>query len=278
MKTLEARWQRNVTDGCQTVYQHSQPMIFQLLLIFLAFSAPIVRRADRDDSAYRELGAKYPALVSLSRRGDGTLIAPQWVLTAAHVARGAAMSPAARRTVRVGGSDYEVSQVFLHPRWTEMGPHDVGLILLSKRVVGVAPIALNRDRSEVGLVAVLLGHGKTGDGATRGLIEDGVARGATSVVDSSDAAWLYFSFDAPPAGTMVEGAPGPGDSGGPALIERKGKNFVAGVSSAGYDGHAGPGSYGAIDVFTRVSTHTSWIDSVMTANNPPPKSRPTSNP
>ena len=233
-------------------------------LLFLVFVLePIVRRADRDDVAYRELGAKHPALVSLSRRGDGTLIGPRWVLTAAHVARGAARSPSG---VRVGSSDYEVSQVFLHPQWTEMGPHDIALVLLSKPVNGITPVSLYRNRNERGQVAVLLGHGKNGDGRKRQFVEDGIARGATSTVDSVDAAWLYFSFDAPPKGTRLEGAPGPGDSGGPALLERAGKAFVAGVSSAGYDGHAGPATYGAIDVFTRVSTHAGWIDSVMTAN------------
>jgi hypothetical protein len=45
--------------------------------------------------------------------------------------------------------------------------------------------------------------------------------------------------------------------------------FVAGVSSAGYDGVSGPGSYGAIDVFTRVSTNTDWIDKVMAATSNP---------
>ena len=237
------------------------------LFVFLSlFALPIVRRADRDDAAYRALAAKYPALVSLSRRGDGTLIGKRWVLTAAHVARGAAMSPSGVRSVRVGGADYEISEVFVHPRWTEMGPHDIGLILLSTPVEGIRPAQLYRDRNEKGQVAVLLGHGKSGDGAKRGLIEDGIARGATSKVDSADAAWLYFSFDAPPKGTRLEGAPGPGDSGGPALLEKSGKIFVAGISSAGYDGHAGPGSYGAVDVFTRVSTHAAWIDSVMIAN------------
>ena len=234
-------------------------------LVFLSLFNPIVRRADRDDAAYRALGAKYPALVSLSRRGDGTLIAPRWVLTAAHVARGAARS--SQGSVRVGRADYPISEVFIHPDWTEMGPHDVGLILLSKPVAGVKPAALYRYRNEKGRTAVLLGHGKSGDGAKRGLIEDGIARGATSKVDSADAAWLYFSFDAPPKGTRLEGAPGPGDSGGPALFEKAGKVYIAGISSAGYDGHAGPATYGAIDVFTRVSTHAGWIDSVMTANN-----------
>ncbi|HUQ46806.1 MAG TPA: trypsin-like serine protease [Gemmatimonadaceae bacterium] len=79
----------------------------------------------------------------------------------------------------------------------------------------------------------------------------------------------------PPSGTDLEGAPGRGDSGGPALITIAGKAYVAGVSSAGYDGVDGPGSYGAVDVFTRVSTHAAWIDSVMkpAQKHPPQRTR-----
>ena len=47
------------------------------------------------------------------------------------------------------------------------------------------------------------------------------------------------------------------------MLRLNGADVVAGVSSAGFDGTQGPGSYGAVDVFTRVATHVSWIDSVM---------------
>ena len=72
-----------------------------------------------------------------------------------------------------------------------------------------------------------------------------------------------FSFDTPPDGTELEGAPSAGDSGGPALLRVGGKSYVAGISSAGFNGRSGPASYGAIDVYTRVSTHVAWADSVM---------------
>lgn len=39
--------------------------------------------------------------------------------------------------------------------------------------------------------------------------------------------------------------------------------FVAGVSSAGQPGRDGPGSYGAMDYFTRVSSHLEWLRAVM---------------
>ncbi len=239
------------------------PLLAIIVAVVVSTDEPIIRRADRPDSAYLELGSRCHALVSIGKAGDGTLIGRQWVLTAAHVARAVSTRQPAMRTVQVNGITYAVTQTFIHPAWTEMGPHDVGLLRLATPVAGVQPIPLYRGRLEAKQVATLLGHGGNGTGAARARIEDAKARGATSRIDSVDTKWLYFSFDAPPSGTNLEGAPGPGDSGGPALILVGGKTYVAGVSSAGYDGKDGPGSYGAIDVFTRVSTHAGWIDGIM---------------
>jgi hypothetical protein len=222
-------------------------------------SWPIVRRADRADVRYLEAGARYPAVVALGRAGDATLIAPRWLLTAAHVA--AAVQ--GRRSVDIAGKGYGIERVVLHPEWRALGPHDVGLVRLDRPVQGVKPMGLYRANHERGLVATIIGHGGAGRGDSRERTEDGRARAATSRVDSASAAWLFFSFDAPPSGTDLEGAPGPGDSGGPAVLRVSGSDLVAGISSAGFDGRDGPGSYGAVDVFTRVSTHAAWIDSVM---------------
>jgi trypsin len=233
------------------------------LLIFgvLLATGPdrIVRRGDRDDRRYLEAGAKYPAVVALGRAGDATLVAPQWLLTAGHVAS----SVRAGTHLKIAGGTYDVARVIVHQGWRELGPHDVGLIRLSRPVTGVEPLGVYHGNQELGLVAVLVGHGAAGRGDSRERADDGRARAATSRVDSVSADWLYFSFDAPPAGTDLEGAPGPGDSGGPAVITVADRAVVAGVSSAGYDGRDGPGSYGAVDAFTRVSTHAAWIDSVM---------------
>ena len=226
-------------------------------------ATPIIRRADRPDARYLEAGAKYNAVIALGRVGDATLIAPQWLLTAGHVANAFRGRP----SVEVGGRAYRIDRVAVHGAWRELGPHDVGLIRLAEPVVGIAPIPLYRGKAERGTVATIIGHGGSGTGASRERAEDGRTRAATSRVDSVTASWLYFSFDAPPRGTDLEGAPGPGDSGGPAIISAGGRAYVAGVSSAGFDGRDGPGSYGAVDVFTRVSTHVAWIDSVMRAPN-----------
>lgn len=237
------------------------------ILAFMAAAAvatsPIIRRADRPDARYLEAGAKYKSVIALGRVGDATLIAPHWLLTAGHVANAFKDRP----SVEISGRTYNVDRVAVHDAWRELGPHDVGLIRLREPVVGVPTISLYRGRSERGSIATIVGHGGSGTGASRARVEDGRTRAATSRVDSTSAAWLYVSFDAPPKGTDLEGAPGPGDSGGPAILTVGGRAQVAGVSSAGFDGRDGPGSYGAVDAFTRVSTHLAWIDSVMRVPN-----------
>ena len=152
-----------------------------------------------------------------------------------------------------------------HPAWRELGPHDVGLLELATPVTGVEPLGLYSGSDEVGKLAVLVGHGDVRSNGGQGgdWAQDARARGATNVVDVIDEGRLVFRFDEPPAGTDLEGAPGRGDSGGPALIVVAGRPLVAGVSSAGFDGHNGPGTYGAVDHFTRVSEHLAWIRGVM---------------
>jgi hypothetical protein len=245
-----------------------------LSLISLIFAAlvsaafPIVRRADVPDSKFLELGARYPAVVSFGRLGDATLVHSRWLVTAAHVARG--LERGRVRSVRLGGRDHMIAGIVIHPAWRELGPHDVALVFLAQPVSGVTPIPLSRDSSESGQVAVLVGHGASGTGNSRVRTEDGRRRGATSRVDSVDRNSLYFSFDPPPLGTSHEGAPGAGDSGGPAMIIRNGIAAVAGISSAATDGRDGPGTYGAVDVFTRISTHRRWLDSVIARGAPVP--------
>lgn len=227
----------------------------------LAFSAAgILIRHDKPDAEYRRLGERYPAVGSFGRAGTGTLIGDRWVLTAAHVAAGMRRDA----TFEVAGRSLAIDRRVIHPDWKEMGASDIALVRLTDVITGIAPMAIYRREDEAGQSIVFVGAGGTGTGETGPQRpEDGIKRGATNVVDRADRDWLYFDFDAPATATGLEGISGPGDSGGPAILERDGTAYVVGVSVYGKPGAKGRGTYGAEEGYTRVSTHAGWIDAEM---------------
>jgi hypothetical protein len=130
---------------------------------------------------------------------------------------------------------------------------------LAEPVTGVVPARLYTDADEVGLAVTFVGRGGTGTGLTGPVEEDLSLRAATNRVES-----LVFDGDDADV-TELEGISGPGDSGGPAFLEREGVLYVVGV---GVGQNARPtngrrGHYGVLEFYTRVSTFAGWIRSVL---------------
>jgi hypothetical protein len=227
----------------------------------------IIRRHDRADSLYVQLGREYSSVAHLNlptphgaADGEGTLIAERWVLTAAHVA--AELQPGHRITV--GEADYSADSIVLHPDW-DGGPHDLALVRLGRAVQGVRPARLYRDSAELDREVVLVGYGDHGTGLTGPQGNDRQVRGATNRVDEATDLWLKFAFDSPddPRTTRLEGVSGPGDSGGPAFLAGAAGEVLVGVSSGQSTRAAGgPGRYGVVEYYVRVSRHIEWIESV----------------
>jgi hypothetical protein len=231
-------------------------------------AAAIIRRHDRDDAGYLALGAQYPAVTKLGG-GTATLIDPQWLLTAGHVV--ASLTPF-DRTVAFNGRTHFIQAVATHPEWrpkSRLKSLDLALVKLSQPVTGVAPAGVYEKRNEEGQDVVFVGPGQYGDGLSGPQGDDGKWRGATNTVASVMENWITFKFDRPPNATELEGISGPGDSGGPALVELDGKTYVIGISSANDDaGAAGPCRYDSTEYYARVSTGADWIHKTVQSDLP----------
>ena len=250
--------------------------LFSLFPLVIASVVPtdapeILIRHDRPDSAYRALGERYAdVLAHIDNRVEGIVLRPRWILTAAHAVQ--TIGPFDEPFATINGERFGIEKIITHPEWEGnwndlLRNHDLALLKLERPLSRVRQIALYRGRDEQGKVVTILGRGKTGTGATGQVGGKGtIVRGATNRIDGASETALLFVFDNLDP-TELEGAGGAGDSGGPALMERGDTLFVLGVSSAG-TAPTGYSAYGALDIYTRVSTFANWIERTI-ATDPP---------
>ena len=259
-------------------------------VLLAPFAAPAYSgtiRDDRDDSLYLNLGAasEYASVGRVdgaTRRynflASGTLIAPDWVLTAAHVVK-----DATSLNFTVGGTTYTGTSWVAHTEFKNRrlgAGYDIGLIHLGASVGNVAPATRYTGSKELGNVATSVGFGMTGTGLTGAITMDYQKRAGQNMVDDfyhwrGPPNVILMDFDQP--GDPYESSFGsalpldleylcaPGDSGGGLFVDFGSGEELIGVHSFGWgiQDRDPDADYGDASGDTRVSVFNSWIDGAM---------------
>jgi hypothetical protein len=266
--------------------------VFLSLFVVSTAAGAIVIRDDVKDEKYQVHPAALPALADFPGEGHGVLIAPQWVVTAAHVARMHHV-----QEIMLNGLPRQVESVIVHSGY-KVPPEalvkealasgngtklreflalsdDIALVKLKTPVSDVKPIALYRGSDEVGKTVQLIGKGATGNGNI-GVEPHSphrtTLRRAFNVISGADARYLSYTFDAPKTAVPLEGIAGGGDSGSPLLIGEQGQWQLAGLvafasSESDLRTYRGP-RYGDGGNNVRISRYISWIEHTMSASAP----------
>lgn len=252
--------------------------VFAIVTAGSSSSPAATIRDDQPDSSYVSL-ANNPEFASVGLfvnsfglTGCATLIAPDWILTAAHN-----LIAATSGTFTLGGVAYSSTQVIGNPGWNGNGfnGYDFGLVHLSSPVTNVAPAELYTDSLQPVWQATYVGFGYTGTGLTGWKTLDGQKRAFNNLVDDdfgTPTKVVGSDFDNPnstsdnrfgsPTPLTLEGCVAPGDSGGGVFVTVNSRTYLAGVISfvAATDGNANA-SYGDVSGFGLVSFAMPWINS-----------------
>jgi Trypsin len=247
-----------------------RPILAVLLAVLSLNAAAILIRPDRDDAEYVELATKYPTSVLLNAPdGEGVLIAPRWILTAAHMAKALQESKPVPR-IPIEGRQYEIQSFHLHPDWKKGNPgSDLALLYLRRAVPdSIEPTPLYKEKDEGGKTVIVVGHGYTGKIGEKPLPKerwDRKKRAAINTIDRVSPRILALKIKPPDEASDLQGATAPGDSGCPLFLETREGLRVIGISTATDDTNANGivGDAGDWELYARVSFFVAWIEATM---------------
>lgn len=272
-------------------------------------TAVLARRHDVADAELLARGADpaYRMIAAVrhggAHQGTGTLVAPTWVITDAHVVSTredgrTTPVPASAITVRFDGIEHRVREVVIHPDyWAARNAGaaevfarrgvDVALLRLEGPVSDLTPAALATADPAPGTLVTFVGRGTSGDAVSvvKTPTQDGQRRAGTNRVDQVGGTvgervippyLLVGDLDHPTresfnrtgsaTPTEYEALPVGGDSGGPILMMQDGRPVIAGLfvtSSIAIHDEASDGIYGSVWYGTSAASIREWVRSVI---------------
>lgn len=254
-------------------------LLFATMLVFsnACFAADEPKVAPRIVDGTLVPAAQFPTVGKVGRASNpsictGTLIAPRFVITAAHCVYSDSMGAIAFKQDEgrflLGGNLYNTAHIYVHPSYRGLrtvsleGVVDLAIYELDRDVPGVTPSPMNTLPPAVKEVLTLAGYGALGTGtggATSNFPPDGMIGTGHTPIDFLTDTYIKWRFDKmkPP---FQESDTATGDSGGPQFLTQNGTLVLASVTSGGF---VSTSKFGDLAFNTRIDSAMAWIQAIV---------------
>lgn len=244
--------------------KHTKVVLLLMSVVFANTATSIVIRHDVPDENYSATVEDFPSLATLYSIGvHGTLIDPQWVVTAGHAVF--CMEPGDK--IKVGNQWAEIERRYAHAGYVLDEENDIALLKLKEPIKAIKPAKLYRKNDEETQKIWFIGSGGTGSGSVGQTISyeenKGKLRKAQNTIVGTSEREIFFTFNEGNDALPLEGVSGNADSGGPAYKRINDDYYLYGISSRSDSFFKDVGEYGVKEVYTRVSYHANWIDKIV---------------